>query len=165
PAPPHQTSSSGQTARHATLPPRPTPIIERTARQAATARRLLAHHACLWPRRDRWAARQMGPDPGPSNPSGEELAGSCDKAPATGKDGTVSWTLLIPVKRLEIAKTRLRGILSDSEHDRLVLAMAMDVTAAALASPVAGRVIVVTADSLVAKEATGLRSEEHTSEL
>lgn len=83
----------------------------------------------------------------------------CDKASATGQDGTVSWTLLIPVKRLEIAKTRLRGILSDSEHDRLVVAMAMDVAAAALASPVAGRVVVVTADSLVAKEAAGLGAQ------
>ncbi len=52
----------------------------------------------------------------------------------------------MPVKRLEAAKSRLRGALTDADHEALVLAMALDTVAAALASPVVGRVVVVTGD-------------------
>jgi 2-phospho-L-lactate guanylyltransferase len=58
----------------------------------------------------------------------------------------VSWTVIIPVKRLNVAKSRLRGSLPGVDHDALVLAMALDTVAAALASPVVGRVVVVTGD-------------------
>jgi hypothetical protein len=58
----------------------------------------------------------------------------------------VSWTVIVPVKRLEAAKTRLRGALAEADHEALVLAMALDTVAAALASPVVGRVVVVTGD-------------------
>jgi 2-phospho-L-lactate guanylyltransferase len=71
----------------------------------------------------------------------------------------VSWTVIIPVKRLELAKSRLRGTLTESDHDRLVLAMAMDTTAAALASPVVGRVVVVTADPSAARAAEELGAD------
>lgn len=70
-----------------------------------------------------------------------------DNAPRRGKDGTVSWTVIIPVKRLDIAKSRLRGALAGVRHDALVLAMAADTVTAALASPVVGRVVVVTDDA------------------
>jgi len=62
----------------------------------------------------------------------------------------VSWTVIIPVKRLDVAKTRLRQALDAADLEELVLAMAVDVTAAALASPVIGRVVVVTADPAAA---------------
>ena len=62
----------------------------------------------------------------------------------------MSWTVSCPVKRLEPAKTRLRAGLTDADHERLVLAMALDTVAAALASPVVGRVVVVTGDPSLA---------------
>jgi 2-phospho-L-lactate guanylyltransferase len=54
--------------------------------------------------------------------------------------------VIVPVKRLRMAKSRLRGALPSAEHDMLVLAMALDTVSAALASPVVGRVAVVTSD-------------------
>jgi 2-phospho-L-lactate guanylyltransferase len=58
----------------------------------------------------------------------------------------LSWTILIPIKRLDGAKTRLRGALTGVSHRRLVVAMTLDTVTAALACPVAGRVVVVTDD-------------------
>src|SRR5262245_31259962 len=75
------------------------------------------------------------------------------------QDVTVSWTVIVPVKRLRIAKTRLRGGLPGIEHDALVLAMALDTAAAALASPVVGRVAVVTSDAAVERAATDAGAE------
>jgi 2-phospho-L-lactate guanylyltransferase len=69
-----------------------------------------------------------------------------DNAGRKDQDGTVSWTVIVPVKRLALAKSRLRGALPSVEHDTLVLAMALDTVTAALASPVVGRVAVVTSD-------------------
>jgi 2-phospho-L-lactate guanylyltransferase len=69
-----------------------------------------------------------------------------DKGGPKDKDVTVSWTVIVPVKRLHLAKSRLRGALPSVEHDALVLAMALDTVTAALASPVIGRVAVVTSD-------------------
>ncbi len=66
----------------------------------------------------------------------------------------MSWTVIVPIKRLDLAKTRLRGALAGVSHGDLVLAMTMDTVAAALACPVAGRVVVVT-DDTTAAEAVG----------
>jgi 2-phospho-L-lactate guanylyltransferase len=80
----------------------------------------------------------------------------------------VSWTVIVPVKRLAVAKSRLRAattgtdappVASDGEHEALVLAMALDTIAAALASPVVGRVVVVTADLVAGQEAAVLGAE------
>jgi 2-phospho-L-lactate guanylyltransferase len=71
----------------------------------------------------------------------------------------VSWTVIIPVKRLTVAKSRLRGSLPGVDHDALVLAMAMDTVAAALASPVVGRVVVVTGDVMAGESARELGAE------
>jgi 2-phospho-L-lactate/phosphoenolpyruvate guanylyltransferase len=60
------------------------------------------------------------------------------------------WSVVVPVKRLHRAKTRLRASLPDVDHDALVLAMALDTVAAALASPPVGTVIVVTDDPVAA---------------
>ncbi|WP_344138149.1 NTP transferase domain-containing protein, partial [Luedemannella flava] len=58
----------------------------------------------------------------------------------------ISWTLLVPVKRLLAAKTRLRGAVPDVPHEQLVLALARDTVLATLRCPAVGRVVVVTND-------------------
>jgi 2-phospho-L-lactate/phosphoenolpyruvate guanylyltransferase len=67
--------------------------------------------------------------------------------------------VLVPIKRLEAAKTRLRAGLTDADHEALVLAMALDTVAAALASPVVGRVVVVTGDPMPGDAAVVLGAE------
>lgn len=64
--------------------------------------------------------------------------------------------MLVPVKRLAAAKTRLRGAVGAQRHESLVLAMAQDTVAAALAAPGVSGVSVVTADPLVAAAVTAL---------
>jgi 2-phospho-L-lactate/phosphoenolpyruvate guanylyltransferase len=71
----------------------------------------------------------------------------------------VSWTVIVPVKRLEAAKTRLRGALADADHAALVLAMALDTMASALASPIVGRVVLVTGDAGPGEAAAALGAE------
>jgi 2-phospho-L-lactate guanylyltransferase len=62
----------------------------------------------------------------------------------------VEWTVLVPIKLLAAAKTRLRGAVGGARHESLVLAMAQDTVAAALAAPGTVEVVVVTADAAVA---------------
>ena len=59
--------------------------------------------------------------------------------------GKVQWCLVVPVKRLEGAKTRL-GPPYDGHRVELALAFAVDTTLAALASPAVRCVVVVTDD-------------------
>lgn len=54
--------------------------------------------------------------------------------------------MVIPVKRLTAAKSRLRGALTGVPHEALALALACDTVAAALACPLVGQVLVVTDD-------------------
>jgi 2-phospho-L-lactate/phosphoenolpyruvate guanylyltransferase len=57
------------------------------------------------------------------------------------------WSIVIPVKRLPLAKTRLYdGTRPPAAHRRLALALALDTVGAALACPVVRRVLVVTDD-------------------
>jgi 2-phospho-L-lactate guanylyltransferase len=56
------------------------------------------------------------------------------------------WSVVIPVKRLEVAKTRLRAAVPGVEHDRLVLAICLDTVSAVLDCPGVGRVVTVTDD-------------------
>jgi 2-phospho-L-lactate guanylyltransferase len=56
------------------------------------------------------------------------------------------WSIVVPVKRLEVAKTRLRAAVPGVEHDRLVLALCLDTVAAALRCPAVARVVAVTDD-------------------
>ncbi|SDY55763.1 2-phospho-L-lactate guanylyltransferase [Micromonospora pattaloongensis] len=58
----------------------------------------------------------------------------------------VSWTVIVPVKRLATAKSRLRGGLGAVPRERLALALALDTVAAALSCPAVARLLVVTAD-------------------
>jgi 2-phospho-L-lactate guanylyltransferase len=59
------------------------------------------------------------------------------------------WSVVVPAKRLAVAKTRLRPLtagLARTTHDELVLALLADTVAAAAACPVVGAVVVVTDD-------------------
>ncbi|MEV1287268.1 2-phospho-L-lactate guanylyltransferase [Micromonospora sp. NPDC049679] len=58
----------------------------------------------------------------------------------------MTWTVVLPVKRLPAAKSRLRGALPGVPHERLALALAQDTVAAALACPPVTEVLVVTSD-------------------
>jgi 2-phospho-L-lactate guanylyltransferase len=69
---------------------------------------------------------------------------------------SAGWVAVIPVKRLAMAKTRLRGAVPGIPHDDLVLAMAGDTLAAVLACPVVERALVVTDDPAAASVLTGL---------
>jgi len=59
-----------------------------------------------------------------------------------------SWSVVVPAKRLALAKTRLRPATGGAgpAHDDLVLALLADTVAAALACPAVGSVLVVTDD-------------------
>ncbi|WDZ87396.1 2-phospho-L-lactate guanylyltransferase [Micromonospora cathayae] len=61
-----------------------------------------------------------------------------------------SWTVVVPVKRLEGAKSRLRGALPGVPHEALALALALDTVDAVLACDAVGAVLVVTDDTRVA---------------
>jgi 2-phospho-L-lactate guanylyltransferase len=54
-----------------------------------------------------------------------------------------AWTLLVPLKPLGLAKSRLRGVLPGVPHEELVQSLARATIAAAQASPLVGRLIVV----------------------
>jgi 2-phospho-L-lactate/phosphoenolpyruvate guanylyltransferase len=59
----------------------------------------------------------------------------------------VEWTVVVPVKRLGVAKTRLYAAgRPRPDHEALALALATDTVAAALAAAPVGRVVVVTDD-------------------
>jgi 2-phospho-L-lactate guanylyltransferase len=63
----------------------------------------------------------------------------------------VRWSVVVPAKRLAVAKTRLRPVTAgrpdaDAAHARLVLALLADTVSAALATPSVGTVLVVTDD-------------------
>jgi 2-phospho-L-lactate/phosphoenolpyruvate guanylyltransferase len=72
--------------------------------------------------------------------------------PATGD---VRWVVVVPVKRLEIAKTRLEHF-AGRRRAELALAFALDTIAAAMACAAVGDVVVVTDDERVAGPAAGL---------
>lgn len=73
-----------------------------------------------------------------------------------------AWSVVVPAKRLPLAKTRLTPLPAgmagppEAAHDRLVLALLADTVAAALASPAVAGVLVVTDDPAAAAEVTGL---------
>ncbi|MFC7534295.1 2-phospho-L-lactate guanylyltransferase [Actinoplanes sp. GCM10030250] len=59
------------------------------------------------------------------------------------------WTAVIPVKRLDAAKTRLRGAVPADRHPQLVLAMVRDTAAAVLSAAAVAELLVVTDDPAV----------------
>ncbi|MDZ5442482.1 2-phospho-L-lactate guanylyltransferase [Micromonospora sp. 4G57] len=66
-----------------------------------------------------------------------------------------TWTVVVPVKRLPAAKSRLRGALPGVPHEELALALAADTVRAVLACPAVAEVLVVTGDAHVAAELAG----------
>jgi 2-phospho-L-lactate guanylyltransferase len=70
-------------------------------------------------------------------------------------DTPLTWSVVIPVKVLAIAKSRLAG-LDDADRRALALAMAADTVAAAVACPLVGTVVVVSDDPMVAAEVAPL---------
>jgi 2-phospho-L-lactate guanylyltransferase len=73
-----------------------------------------------------------------------------------------SWSVVVPAKRLALAKTRLRpltgplGSAGGPSHDELVLALLADTVAATVACPAVRDVVVVTDDPLAAELVRGL---------
>jgi 2-phospho-L-lactate/phosphoenolpyruvate guanylyltransferase len=67
----------------------------------------------------------------------------------------VTWALVVPVKRLATAKTRLTGKSPQRRQD-LALAFALDTVTAALASPLVEQVLVVTDDERAAEQLAAL---------
>ncbi len=72
--------------------------------------------------------------------------------------GVISWGLIVPVKRLELAKTRLTGFTPSARAD-LALAFAADVVCAVLACPLVQHVLVVTDDERAAAALAALGAE------
>ncbi|MFI1564635.1 2-phospho-L-lactate guanylyltransferase [Streptomyces sp. NPDC020490] len=68
----------------------------------------------------------------------------------------MQWTLVIPVKPLARAKSRLSDTADDGLRPGLALAFAQDTVAAALACPAVGHVAVVTDDPLAGRELAAL---------
>jgi 2-phospho-L-lactate guanylyltransferase len=70
-----------------------------------------------------------------------------------------SWSVVVPAKRLAVAKTRLRPVTGGAfgvAHEELVLALLADTVAAATACPSVGAVVVVTDDPAAAGVARDL---------
>jgi 2-phospho-L-lactate/phosphoenolpyruvate guanylyltransferase len=61
----------------------------------------------------------------------------------------LDWTAVIPVKRLNAAKSRLRGAVPLPRHPDLALAMVRDTATAVLAASGVGELVVVTDDPVV----------------
>jgi 2-phospho-L-lactate guanylyltransferase len=68
----------------------------------------------------------------------------------------MDWTAVIPVKRLDAAKSRLRGAVPPARHPDLALAMVRDTVTAVLAAPAVAELIVVTDDARAAAAVTAL---------
>ncbi|AVT41453.1 2-phospho-L-lactate guanylyltransferase [Plantactinospora sp. BB1] len=71
------------------------------------------------------------------------------RPPANWQDCRVAernWTVVVPVKRLGSAKSRLRGALDGVPHELLALALAEDTVEAVLGCPAVREVLVVTGD-------------------
>ncbi len=75
-----------------------------------------------------------------------------------GTDIPLTWSVVIPVKVLARAKSRLAG-LGPGEREAVALAMAADTVSAALASPAVGAVVVVSDDQSVRSEVEALGAE------
>ncbi|MFD6529209.1 2-phospho-L-lactate guanylyltransferase [Streptomyces sp. NPDC060184] len=75
---------------------------------------------------------------------------------ATNTDPAGRWSLVVPLKPLEYAKSRLRDALGDALRPRLALAFAEDTVAAALSCTDVRDVVVVTDDTVAAARLAAL---------
>src|SRR5581483_2701125 len=66
------------------------------------------------------------------------------------------WAVVVPVKRLERAKTRLAGAVPGVPHGELVLAITLDTLAAAEACAAVARIVVVSDDPVARRAVTAL---------
>jgi 2-phospho-L-lactate guanylyltransferase len=82
-----------------------------------------------------------------------ELAGNAPKDPPADALAVRRWSVVLPVKRLHLAKTRL--VLASADRADVVLAMAVDTVAAVVRCHRVGLVVVVTDDRRAATEVTG----------
>lgn len=76
--------------------------------------------------------------------------------PMPNTDRTPNWSLVVPLKPLSLAKSRLSPTASDAVRPGLALAFAQDTVAAALACSAVRDVAVVTNDALAAAELASL---------
>ena len=72
----------------------------------------------------------------------------------------MQWTLVIPLKPLARAKSRLADTAADGLRPGLALAFAQDTVAAALACPAVRDVAVVTDDALAGRELAALGARD-----
>ncbi|MFF8954449.1 2-phospho-L-lactate guanylyltransferase [Streptomyces sp. NPDC014894] len=79
-----------------------------------------------------------------------------DGDPATNTDPPAHWSLVVPLKPLVLAKSRLAPAADGVLRPRLALAFALDTVAAALASPAVRDVAVVTDDHVAGAELAAL---------
>lgn len=79
-----------------------------------------------------------------------------DGEPATNTDPTGQWSLVVPLKPLSLAKSRLTGAAGSALRPRLALAFAQDTVAAALSCRAVRDVAVVTDDPTAAAALTAL---------
>ena len=73
-----------------------------------------------------------------------------------------TWSVVVPAKRLAVAKTRLRPLTADAAgvaHEELVLALLADTLAAAVACSAVGAVVVVTDEPAAREVAVRLGAE------
>src|SRR5260221_6792480 len=73
-------------------------------------------------------------------------------------DIPLTWSVVIPVKLLAQAKSRLSG-LADADREAMALAMAADTVSAAVACPAVADVVVVSDDPAVRAEAESAGAE------
>jgi 2-phospho-L-lactate guanylyltransferase len=93
-----------------------------------------------------------------ANPTNSPARGASpsgpDRSAATGESERlnlreVGWVVVLPIKSLRAAKSRLRGAVPGVAHDQLVLAMAEDTVAAAMKCPQVSGAVVISDDSVV----------------
>jgi 2-phospho-L-lactate guanylyltransferase len=77
-----------------------------------------------------------------------------------------NWSVVVPAKRLAVAKTRLHPLTGapGGDHGALVLALLADTVSAALACPAVGSVVVVTDEPVAAELVRGLGARTVTDE-
>lgn len=78
-----------------------------------------------------------------------------EPAPPAAAQSSLTWSLVVPVKVLAVAKSRLTGM-AEPRRRELALAMAADTVAAALAAEAVADVLVVTDDPQVSQLASDL---------
>ncbi|MER8187472.1 2-phospho-L-lactate guanylyltransferase [Kitasatospora sp. NPDC094015] len=88
-------------------------------------------------------------------PAGPLPPAPSPRRPGADAPGAPGWSLVLPVKPLELAKSRLAPF-AGARRPELALAFALDTVTAALACPPVARLLVVTGDALVAERVRAL---------